>query len=221
MKKVFLLVVIMFLTGCGAKYQLTINKDSIEEQIDFSLYKRGIINEDVLEFEKGSDEYIDSLVASDIEVFSDNYHVFYQKDVNRDGTRYDFSLYYKYNNDEYANSRTVNECFENHNVSIDDDRTLIHLSGLFRCYDDEPIEIEVKTDRFVKKTNGHKNGSTYSWTIDDSNYTNVDLYIEVTNESKARNFIYKAIAIIAGAGILLAGVYYIGTLMGRNGVNDI
>ena len=221
MKKIIMLFIIMFVTGCSAKYNLYIKDGTIEESIDFSLVKKGIVDDDMVESSYGSDEYIDTIVSSKLSAIGNDEKNYYQKEVNQDGNIYNFHLYYKYIDQQYTQSNIINECFENHVVKIEGKNVYIHLSGKFNCYNGENIDIEVKSDNNVKKHNGSKSGSTYYWQINQDNYNNVDIMIETNGESKTRNYIYYAIAIIAGIGTLLFLMYFIGNIMGRNNVNDI
>ena len=148
MKKIIILLILLLSTGCGAKYELNIKKDTIEENISFSMQKNGINNTNQIDIDVNSDQYIDSLIDSKLSAIINNTsknNYYYQKEVQQEGNIYNFKLFYEYRKSDYANSRIVNECFENHVVNFDDKNTYIHLSGKFYCFQDEDIDIVVKT----------------------------------------------------------------------------
>lgn len=221
MKKIFLLIVIILLTGCSVKYKINIKSDSIEENIDFVLEKKGITDGDMVESSIGSDEYIDSIINSKLPAIGDNNDYTYQKEVKQDGNKYNVHLNYKYNANEYTKSNIINECFENHEIKIDGENVYIHLTGEFTCYNGETIDIEIKSDNSVKNHNGKKKGSSYNWQINDDNYSNVDILIETSSVSNVRRYIYYAIAIIAGIAVVIFVIYHVGIFLGKDDVNSI
>ena len=223
MKKIICLITIIFLTGCGAKYQINITDDSVEETINVSMYvdpTKG--NNDVAEsVDLNSIEAINSLKNTNLTVLTNSNDIFYNKEITNDGNLYNISLSYKYSKEQYKNSRVINECFENHTILFEKDRTYIHLSGKFYCYDNEDIDIVVKSSNKVNKSNGSKSGGSYHWTINQDNYNNVDIEIEISDKSKVRMYIYYGIAAIVLAVLLYFGFIAYGKIANRNNVNDI
>lgn len=224
MKKILYLFLILFLTGCTIKYELNIKDDYIEENIDLKLEKKGIIDNSEIEISLDSDDYINSIIYGDISAIYDKTYenkYYYDKHIEQNGNIYNVNLNYKYEDQNFNKSYILNTCFERHNINIVDGKVYIHLNGEFYCYDNEPIEITIKSDKRIKKANGKKSGNSYSWTIDQSNYNNVDIEIETTDESVVRHNIYVAIAIVFGIGLILFIIYIVGNIIGRNNVNSI
>lgn len=225
MKKIFLIsTILLFVSGCGVKYELNIKNNSIVENINFSLEKKGIVSDSDLETSYESDFFIDSMVNSEIPVIendepSDNNY--YDKKVTQDGNIYNFSLSYEYKNNDYINSRVVNVCFEKHEIRLNDNKSYIHLNGKFNCYQDEPIEITIKSENKIKKANGKKSGNSYTWTIDESNYENVDIEIETSDEPMTRYYIYIGIIVIIGIIVLVFIFNFVRNMLSRNSINEV
>ena len=224
MKKIIMLLVLLLSTGCGAKYELNIKKDTIEENISFSMQKNGINNTDQIDIDVNSDQYIDSLIDSKISAITDNTSkndFYYQKDIKQEGNIYNFKLFYEYKKDDYLKSRVVNECFENHYVNFENDKTYIHLSGKFYCFQDEEIEIIINSSNKINKSNGTRSGSSYKWIINKDNYNNVDIEIEISSKEKVRYYIYVAFATVFLVIIAYFGFVFYGKYVSRNSINDI
>ena len=226
MKKLLLILIILLTVGCSTKYELYIKDGSIEESINFSLEKKGIKDDNDVEALLGSDDYIDSLVSTQITAVTDNIYsnkYYYNKDVNQNGNIYNFNLNYEYLGNDFLRSRTINECFEKHEINIDGKKVYIHLSGEFYCLYDGEIDIAIKSDNPVINTNGKKEDSVYHWYIDSSNYNDVDILIETSDKAKdnTRKYILYIIASIAGIAVLGFLLYYGGNLLNKDDVNSI
>ena len=223
MKKIIILTILL-LTGCGMKYELNIKKDYIEENIDFTLTKNGIKNDSIHDMNVKSDDFVDTMIETKISAFNQDIYnddIYYEKKYEQDGNDYSFNLNYKFYNQKYASSRFATECFENHEVRFNDNKVYIHLSGEFYCYYDGTVDIIIKSDYKFKSANGKKNGNSYSWTIDESNYQNVDIELETTDESATRYYIYIIFVVICGIGVLIFLINFIGRILGRNNVNEV
>ena len=217
---------LLIITGCGVKYELTIEDDTLTENVNFDLIPKPDSEYFDEEYYQSKDFYND-ILNSDISVFDEGLSErsgYYTKEITPNGSSNNVNLSYVYKNGEFQYSKIINSCFEYRDIQIKDKKVYIHLSGQFYCYDGSPIEIVINSKNKVVKTNGKKDGDSYIWTIDENNSQAIDIMIK-TSDKKAgttiRDYIYTIIAIVAGAIILLGAVYYVGTLMGRNGVNDI
>ena len=164
---------------------------------------------------------IKSIEELDIPVFEDNNNILYTKEITNNGNLYNIKLSYKYNKNQYKYSRIINECFENHIVSFDNNKTYIHLSGAFYCFQDENIDIVVKTGNIVNKSNGSKSGDSYHWTINKDNYNNVDIEIEISNKSKVKVYIYYGIIIVVLLGLFYFGYKLYVNIVNRRDVNRV
>ena len=122
---------IFILTGCGAKYQINITNDGIEEQIDFETLVTKDTSDNPLEMDYNSLDFIESIKLMDIKALVNNDNEFYEKKITNDDDLYNIHFSYKYKGNDYVNSRVVNECFENHEIKFNDKKIYIHLSGNF------------------------------------------------------------------------------------------
>ena len=161
MKKFAWILMIFILTGCGVDYNINISNDTIEESIDINLLVNKNESSNELEVDFDSLDFINALKLDDIYAIDGNENAIYDKTITNNGNMYNISLNYKYNNGEYANSRVVNECFENHEVKYEGNKVYIHLYGEFYCFKDEDINIIVNSQNKVKKSNGEKSGNSY------------------------------------------------------------
>ncbi|MBR3523898.1 MAG: lipoprotein [Bacilli bacterium] len=227
MKKILLLLtIILLVSGCTTKYEIRIKNDSIEDTltIDNLIFDGYDPNADDSEEYYDSNRFIYDVITSDVLALDDTLadkKVYYKKEINQNGNSYNLKFNYEYKFEDFSKSYVINSCFENRDIKIVDDKVYIHLSGHFYCYYDEPIDIVIKSDKYVKKSNGKKSGSGYHWEINQDNYNDIDILIETSNISKSRHFIYYAIAIIAGIVCLLFIIHFVGKLLGKDDVNSI
>ena len=221
MKKIICLLMIFVLTGCGAKYQINITDNKIEENINISIIPNSNSSEDLVEMEVNSLDFINYIDKMDIKVLENGSSAIYDKLVTSDNGVYNINLKHTYDKEDYANSRVINECFENHIVTFNGKKTYIHLSGQFYCYDNEDIEIVVNSKNKVESSNGKRSGNSYKWIINGENYNNVDIEIKISDKDKVRYYIYFTVVIIAFVSLVFFGAKFYNSYINRNSINDI
>ena len=221
MKKIICLLMIIVLTGCGVKYQINIKDDSVEETIDVSTLIIKNQSSNAVEVDYDSMEFIDSIRNMNIPAINNSTSSFYEKEITNDGNLYNISLSYEYKKDDYVNSRTINQCFENHKVEFDGNKAYIHLSGKFKCYDGEDIEIIISSPNKVLKTNGKKSGNSYKWVINKDNYDNIDIEFKTSGMPKGTNTILIIVCLIVFAGISIFVIDFILKYLRSRNINDI
>lgn len=173
MKKLFLLIPLLFLTGCTINYELVIDKDEIRENITGIVTKEESITD-----KKATDiNLFDYFTHYDQNVFYNNSDIFYKKELDDKGEYYNYNASYTYV-DNFKDSNIINSCFEKHEITDDEDFYNIHLSGSFSCLYTDKININVKSNMAVIKNNADNvNGNVYSWVIDDSENIDIELAI--------------------------------------------
>lgn len=196
-KKFILLISLLILSGCTSKYQLKINGNKFEEKITTFVYD-GDREADLYDgIESGN--RIDAYIDRDVYPFFENYDKVYKKKILKTGDYEKVTLNYHYKDAEYKNSNAVNLCFENRNFNIEKDYYDINLTGYFYClYNNENLDIEIETSNKVLNNNAdEKNGNKYIWHINQNNYKDVDIKMQVNKKSKySKLYAFLTISII-------------------------
>lgn len=190
---------LILLTGCDSKYELTIDKDSIKENVSFRLsdddYENGNFLSEVFsldfryfyneqlnfESEKESGKfYIDYIKNNDL---YPSYRIgdVYEKDVV--GER--IKLRYTYRGDDYLGSQLFYYCFGDHYFDFTDDYYVIKGYNSFKCLLNDDTKIVIKTDNRVINHNADKViGNRYIWYFTPKNNLDHTLYIQVSKKYK-------------------------------------
>ena len=219
MKKILLILTILLLTGCNCDYEVELNSKTVKENIKIDIQNSEL--EDYSEDASIGDD-ASFLIDTDINPLIGNEDVIYDKEVNDTNYGKEIILKHAFTSDDYKKlSYFLNTCFENTHFEYRDGAYEIKLSGYFYCLYGDEVNIKVKSNNLFKSANGKKDGTNYSWTIDKSNYENVDISLQISDESKVRNYIYIIIAIIAGIVIFGFIIYYVGIFLGKDDVNSI
>lgn len=199
MKKLFIILGLLFLTGCSVNYDLKIDEESIYENI------YGNISKDEFDSEPG--EYMDSTIYDYLynnqSPFIDSDKL-YNKSIKEEGNTVYFDASYSYNGD-YAISRIINECYEKYLVEETDNVYFIDLSGDFYCQYAKSIDVNVTTDNYVISNNATKQeGNTYTWVLSKGLPTDINMTIskKIKNEDTMPNDSINYFRII-GLGVLL------------------
>ena len=228
MKKIrllFVLVALIFLTGCSANYEVEIYNNTVNEHIDLvdSTSMDGTENKKNIEnlFYK----YLDSsdlLYTRNFEIVSDELR-----------NKYSLSEDSSYTIEEYQEELGyVRNCCRS--VEISDDKEFINFRTLgyfkwFEKYDElDELTIKVKSNHKVKEHNADKvSGHTYIWYINKMNYKDkipsLKLYSNKYVFNYNNEFIKKIlpIIIIVGIIVIVGGVSYFYLKGKSNAVNQI
>ncbi len=175
MRKLILLFVSVFvLTGCSVQYDLEIDKDTISEDMKVS----------ILNTETDRNTFLNQ-VNIPMKVYSDKNEYYDVKNDDNDGN---FNVVYSYKHDfsNYENSTFLNKCYQSHVIKNSNDYISISTDEKFNCIileDDlfaSPVTINITTKLKVISNNADKvSGDTYTWIIDESNYLNKPINIEM------------------------------------------
>ena len=185
MKKiVFVLVAVLFLTGCGLEYEINFNDNGINENITATF------NNDIYEVANSIDGdgfYIEKeLVENDVPAFVDSSD-YYNKVIDVRDNKSTVKLEYNYSYAEFENSYFLDRCFENVYVNNTEDYIYVSLGGNFDCFYEEDVKIKLSTK--YKLTNHNANeykDGYYVWNLsmlDDESEIEFLLTKEVANVS--------------------------------------
>ena len=179
MKKIFLIIILLLLTGCSEvsndiNYNLYIDT-TYHEKITFNLSKdaKKIAKENA-EFDSYTSlEY--KLLEEDNEPIYSNHNKFYNKDIDYKINSTVVTLDYEYIEDDFMNSNYIRNCFENYKLVSTDNTFEVNLNGKFYCYNNKKINILVDGIFEVIETNGEITDEGVKFTIDENNYNNIDI----------------------------------------------
>ncbi len=178
MKKIIsLILAILLLTGCSAKYDITFTDDKIKDEIRVYTDSDTVNNatqstinsfsNKILEWERGHDHYTR-------EVYTDNGMTGY--------------LYkYDFNYDEYDAMSQIRKCYEDFELTYNDSEIILKTSNKFLCQnyykDVTDLTITINTDKVITSSNADEiNGNTHTWKINKTNYNNKPLKIKINRQ---------------------------------------
>lgn len=178
-KRIFILLMLLLLTGCTVDYKLDIKENGI-----FVETISGTVTE----------EELDNTGRTDLNAYLYNLNLRtpyigeqgqYNKNIiDKDGYK-EFTFNYTFNNN-YDKSSAVNSCHENIRFDETDDLYYIDLSGDFYCLLSDKMTINVTSEYAVLESNAKKVvGNTYTWEIDD--YNDADIYMAISKNVKHEN----------------------------------
>lgn len=178
MKKFLLIFLVLFLTGCTAQYDLTINAENIVEDVTVSLPKE-ILERDMLT------PYLSS--NNNLVYPGSEFNDVYSTSLDEDNNNYYLSYNYTHDYDKFSQSLFLNRCYENVSVVNNDNQIVLSTSDTFMCLnmmDDgfylDSADIRIQTDMEVVNNNADKVvGNTYIWNIDSDNYNNKSINIQI------------------------------------------
>lgn len=211
MKKAILITIIsLLLTGCTVNYDLNIEDNNFKETIT------GEIPNNMLEQDPHSTDInaYNYLLNYDQHSFINSDSYFYNKSTSNENNLTSYKYSYTFNDDNFVYSRILNECFDEFNFKNEDNKYHISVSGNFKCYYADKININVKSKYQVIAHNAESfKKNTYSWTIEKENSDNIDIFLvinknkntnsSILNWSKSKTITLIIITILSGIAIFL------------------
>lgn len=182
MKKIlFILITCLLLTGCTVNYNLEINDSNFKETITGN-----VLNTELDTNNSTSINNYSFLLSEEQPSFYKNENIFYNKATNNVQDGIDFDFNYTFNENNFNNSRIINECFDNHIYEYKDNKYYLVVSGKFNCNYSETTNINITTDYNVTSNNAQKiKNNTYTWTIDENNKDNTYFFITIDKTNKS------------------------------------
>lgn len=177
-KRIWIVMSLLLLTGCTVNYDLNINDNGI-----FIETITGTVTNEELDNEGRTDvnDYLYNMNYSTPLIRDEGT---YNKDiVDRDGYK-EFRYTYTFRNN-YEDSSAVNNCYEDVTFEKNADLYYIKLGGKFSCLYSDKVIINVTCDNVVIDNNADKiNGNTYTWEITSEND---DIYMVISRNDKKEN----------------------------------
>ena len=182
----FLLLLLFFLTGCTATVNVTIDKDSVEENIivkgsNITEYNE-IRNWSGFPLEKNYDDYMENYLSVDNNRKSGvSYY-----DVTNNNETLTTNVSSSFNYFEYENSSIVRNCFEYFNILEEGDMVIFSTSKGLRCNFNN-FNIVVNTPYLVTTNNAsnvNTSTNTFTWTVGESAPSNFGIFMEIDLSKK-------------------------------------
>lgn len=180
MKKIVYMIFVLFLlTGCSVEYNLELKDDTFYEEISFNIPN---VSDNISDYNylKEQDFYA---------VFSKNGMKEYKKETEIKDNVGIANLSFSYIGKNYDDAVVFDQCFDVHNVLLDDNKYYISTNGQFKCMTVDYIEadkvvINFKTEYDVIDHNADDvNDNIYSWEFNDSNFNNKQIKLVVDKTS--------------------------------------
>ena len=196
MKKfMFLLIGVFILCGCTNEYTLTISDKEIKEEINVTI-DNSIENKELLKF-----NYY-PLHGNQIDT--------YKKEIEENGNYLNVKLEYTYDSEEFGNADSLNQCFENKVVELNNkDYYYFKLSDMNHCVSTDDININIVTKNKVLLHNADSvKGNKYTWHVTSENFDDFVLEIKIAKGSDNSTIIVIAtIVLIIVVGLIVYFVY--------------
>lgn len=178
-KLVFILLLLLCLTGCNNKVEIDFNEDiKTKVSLSFTLdeYKEQLDepNLDDAEAKSRIESIIDFRNA-----FTDPYSdLFEEKSFMNKGKYYEGVYEYTYTYSNFNNNSVLNNCFEYFGVQDDEDSYYILAKGESKC---APFKLIVKADnRMLSSNENSKDDDQYIWNVQAANN---DIYMAISKST--------------------------------------
>ena len=199
MKKIIIVILLLFITGCSSEYNLKISNNSFKENIKFIVENQNS-NYDL----SGNIELDDQLtpfLKEKTEAIQ-NKEKFYKKKIKQDNNFRYIEMKYKYSENDFKEANSINLCFEYPELDFSDNY-YIHLQGQFYCLYSDSINIKIETKNKVYSNNADEiNNGIYIWHINETNKDSVDIELEVDKGISIINIIGITIFTVIFGGII-------------------
>ena len=207
-----LLFIFLLTCGCTSKYTITFNDDSIDEEFISTIPDSDIptLSDDDIKLGIDLDDDITPFIKGDQYPFFGNEDIKYNKTVEKVGNNNIVTLKYSYKYDEFNNSQAINKCFGKAAFNEEENQYSFTASGKFYCLYSDEVEINFVTDKKVLKHNATKvEGNKYTWILNEDNYKNVDISIQISNGvEEAKKKRANVILLVIGLIILSATFFF-------------
>lgn len=200
MKKILLVIMCIFLTGCTVEYNITIDTNTVNE---LSQIKTTV--------DELSDVGYNEL-NKDVQKSYHNEYKYYNVKTSTRNNIITSQFQYDHKFKEYPFSRAIEMCYEEEIIKETDSKIIINTPKRVNCLIDNvepnnPIDkltINITTDLQVEKHNADKKkGNTYTWIVDKTNYNNKSIHIEIRKTQNHNNLLKNNLELIVVFSVFL------------------
>lgn len=207
MKKIYLILALLLLSGCSINYNLDIEDDGL-----FKETITGTVTNKELDDTNSTNVDIYSYSLNTATPLIDNKGQ-YKKEIIDKNKYKEFKYTYTFDNN-YKSSNILNTCFTYVLFDESEDYYNIDLYGPFKCMYSDKINISVTSKYAITDNNADKvNKNTYTWTIKDKDNANIHLEVNKKIEYKESNkkYVFTSIRIVSFIILLIlsAVTYYL------------
>ena len=207
MKKIYLILALLLLSGCSINYNLDIEDDGLFKEII-----TGTVTSKELDDTNSTNVDIYSYSLNTATPLIDNKGQ-YKKEITDKNKYKEFKYTYTFDNN-YKSSNILNTCFTYVLFDESEDYYNIDLYGPFKCMYSDKINISVTSKYAITDNNADKvNKNTYTWTIKDKVNANIHLEVNKKIEYKESNkkYAFTTIRIVSFIILLIlsAVTYYL------------
>ena len=184
-KNIFLIFILLILSGCSAEYNIKINNNFISENLEIN-------NVDINNF-KNFNLPIDNEI-DDVDFYSPKEEgIDYYNIETTDNTA---NIYYDFNNEDFDFSMLFKSCYEDTTFSKDDYELLITTSNEFLCFNEyeelENLTIKINSNYKLINTNADKiDKHNYYWYINKNNKDNKKIVLRLNTRKLSLSIIEK------------------------------
>ena len=173
-KKIALIIIALFMTGCTVQYNLDVNNEGINESVDMVVSKTTL-----------TDDTYQKLINPVTNVYS-GVEKYYDVKYKEKGSELYLNYTYNHKYSDYANSKILNWCYPRKEVNVVDNVLSIKTFGSFGCANRESrnsvtsADINITTKFKVLNNNADEvKKNTYTWHVTTKNYQNKPIQIEI------------------------------------------
>ncbi len=213
LKKIVLILSLIFLSGCSVEYNLNIDDDQYLEDLTLTTSSTSQDYENLKNY--SWPKPIDYTVTGYSEAPEKQDGVTYYDYLNNSNDN-QASITYKYDMSEsqIKKSAIIHNCFTSINIYNSDNSKTLQTSSGFECFDKYPplenVTVNIKTTKEVVDNNADfVNNNTYTWVINKANASTKSIYLELNNsttqeeEVSQEGLSIEIILIIIGVFIIL------------------
>lgn len=202
-KKLILLTLIVFLTGCDVKYNLTIDEHTFDEDIKFLVPTTTEYQNLVSRMAN-----LNQVAYSDANSQNKQY---YDLTVGEENNQLSLDYKYSYKRNDLDRSSAINQCYFDKTIEKTSEYIKISTANEFNClYRNESqvidqVEINITTKLEVEENNADKvSNNTYTWYVNNSNYQDksIQMMIKMPRESIFQNSYFQIIALVGFVAIV-------------------
>lgn len=184
MKKniILLILLIPFLFGCSAEYELTINNNEFKENLKVYAISDSnsmdIVNDNL----KYPTPALRSQVVDATTSQRQNGILYYNQKKYQKEDQIGVEYSYLFNKENIYDSNIANTCYKLFSVVKNEETIVLSTDRENQCFSNKQLsdlKVVVRTNHKVKDNNADNvSGGEYTWYIDKNNYNNKTIYIE-------------------------------------------
>lgn len=218
MKKVlFLLVLIILITGCSANVTYEFNDEGIDSTIEFlfnqeefkkyvnenSVHEEGRFNTSSETEQFIRDKYQEITLIAYEE--NDQFKYYNQKNLEKENNKYKYTYNYSFSYDNFEKNYYLKDCFDHFIVVEDDDYYHYSIKGIYSCDNEKYLKLNIiAKDKDILSNADTKKDDQHIWNIKKENN---DISFSISKGQKEKNTVINSFHIIGFILITILGIF--------------